>query len=52
MTNASVTKQITPKQSLETLATISKWKYFGHIIHKSDSIEKYLMLGVTNSSGK
>jgi len=29
-TNASVTNQIMPKHSLETLATISKLKYFGH----------------------
>ena len=28
--NASVTNQIMPKHSLETLATISNLKYFGH----------------------
>ena len=34
-TNASVTNQIMPKHSLETLATISKLKYFGHIMHQA-----------------
>jgi hypothetical protein len=50
--NASVTNQIMRKHSLETLATISKLKYFGHIMHRSDSNEKYLMLGLTDSSRK
>ena len=30
-----MTNQIMPKHSLETLATISKLKYFGHIMHRS-----------------
>ena len=34
--NASVTNQIIPKP----LDTISKLKYFGHIMHSSDSMEK------------
>ena len=50
--NASVTGRIVPKHSLETLATISKLKYFGHIMHSSDSMEKELMLGLTDGSGK
>jgi hypothetical protein len=49
--NASVTNQIMTKHSLETLATISKLKYFGHIMHRSDSMEKDLMLEMADSSG-
>ena len=33
--NASVTNQIMPKHSLETLATISNLEYFGHIMHQA-----------------
>jgi hypothetical protein len=50
--NASVTNQIMPKHYLKTLATISKFKYFGHIMHSSDSMKKDLMLGLTDGSGK
>ena len=38
--NASVTKQIMPKHYLDTLTTISKLKYFGHIMASSDSMKK------------
>jgi hypothetical protein len=48
---ASVTNQIIPKHSLETLATINKLKYFGHIMHISDSVKKDLILGLTDGSG-
>jgi len=41
--HASVTNQIMPKHSLETLATISKLKYFGDIMYSSDSMKKDLM---------
>jgi len=50
--NASVTKQIMLKHSLETLATINKLKYFGHIMHSSDCMKKDMMLGLTVGSGK
>jgi hypothetical protein len=50
--NASVTNQNMSKHSLETLATISKLKYFGHITHRSDSSKKDTMLGLTDDSGK
>jgi hypothetical protein len=46
-TNALVIKQIKPKHSLETLAVIGKLKYFGHLMRTSDSLEKDLMLGLT-----
>jgi len=38
--NASVTNQIMPKDSLETLTTFSKFKYFVHIMYSSDSMRK------------
>jgi len=38
--NASVTNQTMRKHSLETLATISNFRYFGHIKQKSDSMKK------------
>ena len=50
--NASVTNQIMPKYSQETLATISKLKYFGHTMHSSDSMKKDMILGLRHSSGK
>jgi hypothetical protein len=48
--NALVIEQIKPRHSLQTLAVIWKLKYFGHIMRKSDSLEKDLMLGLTDSS--
>jgi hypothetical protein len=48
--NALVIKQIKPRHSLETLAVIGKLKYFGHTMHTSDSLEKNLMLGLTDGS--
>jgi len=50
--NASVTNQIMPKHYRETLATISKLKYFGHIMHSSDSMKKHMILRLRDSSGK
>jgi hypothetical protein len=48
--NALVINQIKPRHSLETLAVIGKLKYFGHIMRTSDSLEKDLMLGLTDGS--
>jgi len=51
--NVSVTNQIIAKHSVETLVTVSKLKYFEHIMHRSDSMKKKkIMLGLTNGSGK
>ena len=43
--NQSILKEISPEYSLEEL--ILKWKlqYFGHLMHRNDSLEKALMLG-------
>ena len=38
-------KGISPKYSLEGLMLKWKLQYFGHLMHKADSLEKTLMLG-------
>ena len=43
--NQSVLKEINPEYSLEGLMLKLKLQYFGHLIRRSDSLEKTLMLG-------
>ena len=43
--NQSVLKEINPEYSLEGL--MLKLQYFGHMMQRSDSLEKTLMLGKT-----
>ena len=43
--NQSVLKEINPEYSLKGL--ILKLQYFGHLMLKTDSLEKTLMLGKT-----
>ena len=43
--NQSILKEINPEYSLEGLCLKLKFQYFGHLIHKADSLEKTLMLG-------
>ena len=43
--NQSILKEITPEYSLEGLMLKLKLQYFGHLISRSDSFEKILMLG-------
>ena len=40
-------KEITPEHSLEGLMLKLKLQYFGHLIRRTDSLEKTLMLGKT-----
>ena len=40
----SILKEISPEYSLEALLKL-KLQYFGHLMQKSDSLEKTLMLG-------
>ena len=40
----SILKEISPEYSLEVLLKL-KLQYFGHVMQKSDSLEKTLMLG-------
>ena len=40
-----VLKEISPEYSLEGLVLKLKLQYFGHLIQRTDSLEKTLMLG-------
>jgi len=43
--NQSILKEISPEYSLEGLMLKLKLQYFGHLMQRSDSFEKSLMLG-------
>ena len=43
--NQSILKEISPEYSLEGLMWKLKFQYFGHLIQRTDSLEKTLMLG-------
>ena len=43
--NQSILKELSPEYSLEGLMLILKLQYFGHLIRRTDSLEKTLMLG-------
>ena len=43
--NQSILKQINPEYSLEVLMLKLKLQYFGHLMRRTDSFEKTLMLG-------
>ena len=42
--NQSILKEISPEYSLEELMKL-KLQYFGHLMRRTDSLEKTLMLG-------
>ena len=42
--NQSILKEINPKYSLKELVLELKLQYFGHLMCRSDSLEKTLML--------
>ena len=44
--NQSILKEISPRCSLEGLMLKWKLQYFGHLMQKTDSFEKTLMLGM------
>ena len=46
--NQSILKKISPEYSLEGLMLKLKLQYFGHLIQRTDSLEKTLMLGKTS----
>ena len=48
--NQSILKEISPEYSLEGLMLKLNLQYFGHLIGRTDSLEKTLMLG--NTEGK
>ena len=43
--NQSIPKEISPEYSLEGLMLKLKLQYFGHLMQRTDSLEKTLMLG-------
>ena len=43
--NQSILKEISPEYSLEGLMLKLKLQYFGHLMPRTDSLEKTLMLG-------
>ena len=43
--NQSILKEINPEYSLEGLILKLKLQYFGHLMQRTDSVEKTLMLG-------
>ena len=43
--NQPILKEISPEYSLEGLMLKLKFQYFGHLMRKTDSLEKTLMLG-------
>ena len=48
--NQSILKEISPKYLLEGLTL--KLQYFGHVIQRTDSLEKILMLGKTEGRSR
>ena len=49
--NQSILKKVNPDYSLEGLMLKLKLQYFGHLIHRADSLEKILMLGKIEGEG-
>ena len=47
--NLSILKEINPEYSLERLLLKLKLQYFGHVMSRTDSLEKTLMLGKIES---
>ena len=43
--NQSILKEISPEYSLEGLILKVKLQYFGHLMRRTDSLEKTMMLG-------
>ena len=43
--NQSILKEISPENSLEGLMLKLKLQYFGHLLGRTDSLEKTLVLG-------
>ena len=50
--NQSILKEISPEYSLEELMLKLKLQYFGHLMQRTDSLEKTLMLGKTEGGRK
>ena len=50
--NQSILKETSPEYSLEGLMLKLKLQYFGHLMQRTDSFEKTLMLGKIEGRGR
>ena len=50
--NQSILKEISPDYSLEGLMLKWELQYFGHLMRRTDSLEKTLMLGNIGAGGE
>ena len=50
--NQSIVKEISPEYSLEGLMLKLKLQHFGHLMQRTDSFEKILMLGKNEGRGE
>ena len=50
--NQSILKEISPEYSLEGLMLKLKPQYFGHLMRRTDSLEKTMMLGRIKAGGE
>ena len=50
--NQSILKEISPEYSLERLMLKLKLQYFGHLMGRTDSLEKTLMLEGLGAGGE
>ena len=50
--NQSILKETSPEYSLERLMLKLKLQYFGHLMRRTDSLEKSLMLGKTEGGSR
>ena len=50
--NQSILKEIGPEYSLEGLMLKLKLQYFGHLMQRTDSLEKTQMLGKIEGGGE
>ena len=49
ISNQSILKEISPEYSLEGLMLKLKLEYFGHLMRRTDLLEKILVLGKTKA---
>ena len=52
ISNQSILKEISPEYSLEGPMLNPKLQCFGHLMQKTDSLEKAVMLGKTEAGGE
>ena len=50
--NQSILKEISPEYSLEGMVLKLKLQYFGHLMQRTDSLEKTLILGKLKRGGE